>query len=161
MALSPDNLAMPCHHTSLKYLFCNAPKHADELKYDEETADFEREYTPECISEMMRIGREKGFFVTYNHPGWSMERFEEYSKYENMHAMEICNYGCVVEGHNDYNEKEYDEILQTGKRIYAIGADDNYNHRPADSKSFDSFGAYTVIKADKLEYETITDELFR
>ena len=161
VALCPDNLNMPCHHTSNKYLFGNAPKYADKLKYDEDTADFEREYTPECISEMMRIGKEKGFFVTYNHPGWSMESYEEYTKYENMHAMEICNYGCVVEGFCDYNEKEYDDILQTGKRIYAIGADDNHNHRSIDSKGFDSFGAFTVIKADELKYETITDALLK
>ncbi len=159
VALSPDNLAMPCHHTSLKYLFGNAPRYADMLKYDESTSDFERKYNPECISQIMKIGREKGFFVTYNHPGWSMENYEQYSKYENMHAMEICNYGCVVEGYNDYNEKEYDDILQTGKRIYAIGADDNHNRRPIDSKAFDSFGAFTVIKADSLEYNAITDAL--
>jgi len=159
VALKPDNLTMVCHHRSLKYIFANAVNYVDQLKFDESAPDFERYYTGECISEMMKMGRDNGFFVTYNHPGWSMENYEQYSKYENMHAMEICNYGCVVEGFTDYNEKEYDQILQTGKRIYCISTDDNHNRREPDSKGYDSFGGFTMIKADKLEYETITDAL--
>ncbi|MBQ4631667.1 MAG: PHP domain-containing protein [Clostridia bacterium] len=159
VALKPDNLTMVCHHRSNKYIFANAVNYADRIKFDESAPDFERHYTPECISEMMKMGIDNGFFVTYNHPGWSMETYEQYSKYENMHAMEICNYGCVVEGYTDYNEKEYDQILQTGKRIYCIATDDNHNRHELDSKRCDSFGGFTMIKADRLEYETITDAL--
>lgn len=159
IALKPDNLTTVCHHRSNKYIFANALNYVDCIKFDESAPDFERHYTPECISEMMKMGRDNGFFVTYNHPGWSMETYEQYSKYENMHAMEICNFGCVVLGYSDYNEKEYDRILQTGKRIYCISTDDNHNRREPDSKGYDSFGGFTMIKADRLEYETITDAL--
>ena len=30
----------------------------------------------------MNIARDNGFFVTYNHPNWSREGYEQYSKYE-------------------------------------------------------------------------------
>ena len=51
--------------------------------------DYIREYTHECISDMMKKGRENGFFVTYNHPDWSLENYSDYMGYNHMNAMEI------------------------------------------------------------------------
>jgi hypothetical protein len=116
-------------------------------------------YSPKDISAMMLECREKGFFVTYNHPIWSLETYNDYINYNGMHAMEICNYGSIVAGYPEYNEDKFDEMLVSGKRIYCIGADDNHNIR--NGRKFDSFGAYIVIKAEKLEYETITSALLR
>ena len=70
-----------------------------------------------------------------------------------MNAMEICNYGCVAAGYPDYNPGVYDDILRSGRRIYCIAADDNHNVNE------DSFGGFTVIKADSLDYETVTKAL--
>ena len=53
----------------------------------------------------------------------------------------------------------YDDILRSGNKIYAIGADDNHNWQPEDSRYYDSGWAWTTIKADKLEYRTITKAL--
>ncbi len=125
------------------------------IKADEETLDFESEHTPECISYMMKKCREKGFFVTYNHPTWSLESYNDYINYHGMYAMEICNYGCVVSGHPEYNERVYDDMLRAGKKIFCIGTDDNHNITE------DSFGAFTVIKAENLEYKTITNALVK
>ena len=102
---------------------------------------------------MMRRGREAGFFVTYNHPVWSLEDRRDYSGYEGMHAMEVCNWGCVVDGYDDYVPQVYDDLLRQGKKIYCVGTDDNHNAIE------DSFGAFTVIKAEKLDYKTITDAM--
>ena len=68
-----------------------------------------REHTHENISKMMEIGRKNGFFVTYNHPSWSLENYSDYMGYNHMHAMEIFNNECVLSGYSDYNEKEYDD----------------------------------------------------
>ncbi|MBE7054318.1 MAG: PHP domain-containing protein [Ruminococcaceae bacterium] len=152
IALDEDNLIQPCYHRT-KYLFGNAPNLRDQIKYDETLPDFERQHNSECVSEIMQTGREKGFFVTYNHPTWSLDDYMDYTNYSGMHAMEICNYGSMSFGYDEYNEKEYDDLLRCGKRIYAIGADDNHNKRD------DAFGAFTMIKADKLEYKTITNAL--
>lgn len=152
IALSPDNLTQVCYHRN-DYLFGNAPKYRQLLKFDESKPDFIREYTPECINKMIAEGRENGFFVTYNHPSWSLENYENYSKYKGMNAMEICNFGCFESGYDDYNSKEYDDILRNGQHIYCIATDDNHNRRN------DSFGGFTVINADKLEYRTITKAL--
>ena len=154
IALEPDNLTQVCYHRT-GYLFGNAPKYRDLIKFDDSKPDFVREYTPECINEMIAEGRRNGFFVTYNHPSWSMETLNEYGKYKGMNAMEICNYGCVEVGYDDYNEKKYDEMLRGGQHIFCTATDDNHNYRN------DSFGGFTVINADKLDYKTITDALVR
>lgn len=152
IALKPDNLNQVCYHRT-KYLFGNAEKYRHLIKFDETKPDFERAYTPECINEMIAEGRKNGFFVTYNHPTWSLETLNEYGKYKGMNAMEVCNYGCFESGYDDYNEREYDDMLRGGQKIFCTATDDNHNYRN------DSFGGFTVINADKLEYTTITDAL--
>lgn len=60
IALDPDNVKQVCWHRE-KYLFGHSVEHRGEVQFDPNTPDFEREYTPECINTMMRIGRENGF----------------------------------------------------------------------------------------------------
>ena len=76
-----------------------------------------------------------------------------------MDAMEICNYGCIVVGYNDYVPQIYDEMLMSGKKLFCLATDDNHNFGAAGTRKFDSFGGFTMIKADKLEYEAITKAL--
>lgn len=116
-------------------------------------------YTPENISRLMNEAREKGFFVTYNHPNWSLEDFSDYINYHGMDAMEICNFGCVVVGYPDYVPKVYDDMLRYGERIYCLATDDNHNRYPEFSPHCDSFGGFTVIKAESLTYESIIKAL--
>lgn len=151
VALKPDMVTPVCWHRS-EYLFGNAPKSRDLVQNDESLPDYTRVYSASGVSDMMRLGREHGFFVTYNHPTWSMEDYTNYSGYENMHAMEIVNFGCATVGYADHNERVYDDMLNLGKRIYCIATDDNHNQK-------DMFGGATVIKAKSLDYESIANAL--
>lgn len=150
IALEEDNLTQICYN-SKTHLY--SPEYRKCIKYDKSKPDYERKYTHECINDMIKQGRENGFFVTYNHPAWSLETLNEYGGYHGMNAMEICNYGCTSAGYTDYNEKEYDDMLRGGEEIFCISTDDNHNGRQ------DSFGGFTFINADKLEYRTITKAL--
>ena len=153
IAKSKENPRQVCWHREKYAEIGNAKKYHDRINFDDSLPDYEREYTHECINDMIKKGREAGFFVTYNHPVWSLESYPEYMGYEGMNAMEICNYGCLAAGFNDYCPRVYDDILGSGKRIFCIAADDNHNYIE------DSFGGFTVIKAEKLEYECITSAL--
>ena len=153
IALTPDINTQYFYHRTRPVNFKEEYRHL--INADEETLDYESEYSTDCINEMMKKARDKGFFVTYNHPTWSLEDYNDYTNYHYMHAMEICNYGCVESGYPEYNERVYDDILRTDRKIYCVGTDDNHN------LSNDSFGAFTVIKAENLEYETITDALLK
>jgi hypothetical protein len=75
--------------------------------------------------------------------------------YHGMHAMEVFNSLSFSDGYPDYNEKEYDDMLRGGERIYCIAADDSHGGL----KEF--YQGFTMIKADKLEYRTITDALVK
>ena len=160
----PDNMKQVCWSEANweKYLcFGNTRKYIDQIQRDANEPDFERDHTAEVISKAMQIGRENGFFVTYNHPTWSMENYEDYMNFHGMHAMEICNYACLIDGYDEYNPRVYDDMLRGGERIFCIGADDNHNwDEPIDSVGSESFGAYTVIFAEKLGYKEIMDSLF-
>ena len=149
IALRPDNLKQVCYHRS-DYLYGNAPKYRDQIQYYEDEPDYVRKYTGECISDMLKRGRDHGFFVTYNHPSGSLEDYRHYMNYHNMHAMEMFN------GREEYNPRVYDDILKGGERIYCIAGDDNHN-RPA--LNSDCGGSWTMIKAEKLEYGTVTQAL--
>lgn len=152
IAKDPENLTMPFYHRT-RYIWGNAERYRDQLCYDETQPDHVREYSHECISDMIRRGREGGFFVTYNHPTWSRESYPDYIGYQGMHAMEIMNYGCCCEGYLDYNPRVYDDFLQAGRRLFCIAADDNHGRIP------DECGGWTMIKAEKLDYKTITEAL--
>ena len=152
IGLDENNLTQVCYHRE-KYLFGNAPKYRDKIKFDPSKPDFERKYTPECINTIISEAKKAGFFVTYNHPVWSCENLNEYGKYIGMDAMEICNYSSLYGGYNEHNESQYDDLLRAGRRIYCISADDNHNYVS------DCFGGFTVINAPKLEYKAITDAL--
>ena len=158
IGIDKDNVIQPIWHRE-KYLFGNAPKYRDLVKFDESLPDFVREYSGEGISKIMQTARDKGFFVTYNHPTWSMESYPEYTSYHGMHAFEMFNGSCICSGYDDYNPRVYDDILRGGERIFAVGGDDNHNRYPETSRHSDSGWGYTVIKADELEYSTITKAL--
>ena len=120
---------------------------------------YSREYTPENISRIMAAGRERGFFVIYNHPDWSREFPSDYLGYHGMHAMEIVNYSSLVYGFQDVSFRVYDEILHGGERIGCVAADDNHNVYPDESPRSDSCGGWTMIKAPSLEYSSVTSAL--
>ena len=147
-----------CWHRS-KYLFANAKNYIDQAKFDEEIPDYNRIYSHWGINDIIAKAKEGNFFITYNHPKWSMEGYPEYSGYDGMDAMEMFNGGCLNAGYNDYNPEVYDDLLRQGKRLYCIGADDNHGSKQEERKYWDFFRAYTVIKADKLEYGAIIDAL--
>lgn len=158
IAIEPDKVKHPLWHRS-RYVWGNAQNYMSTVMHDDSAPDYVRSFSGDGVSDMMKRGRDNGFFVTYNHPTWSMEDFSDYINYEGMHAFEMFNGGCLVAGYDDYNPRVYDDILRSGKKIFAIGADDNHNGHPVGSRRCDSGVAFTVIKAPSLEYRDITKAL--
>ena len=114
-------------------------------------------FDPDFVNAVLADARQLGFFVTLNHPTWSLLEYHDYMAYSGMHAMEICNYGCVVGGHDEHNAKIYNDMLRAGKRLFCIAADDNH----CKPEMPDYFGAFTMIKAESLTYEQITQALLQ
>lgn len=119
-----------------------------------------REHTHECINAIVKKAHELGFLVSFNHPNWSLETAEDYLGFEGFDFVEVHNTGCVALGHND-DEAVYDNMMKAGKRIFCIATDDNHNIAGFESVKTDSFGGWTNILADKLEYGEIMGALER
>lgn len=147
IAKKQDNLTQVCYHKD-RYIWGNALAYKPQLRFDGD--DYNRVYSHEGINDMIRLGKEAGFFVTYNHPAWSLERYPDYSGYEGMHAMEIFNTGCWRDGYDEYNGHVYDDLLQQGKRIFCVAADDNHH-----GDLYDCFGGWVNIRCDKLDYDSV------
>ncbi|MCQ2456431.1 MAG: PHP domain-containing protein [Clostridia bacterium] len=156
VALDPDRDTGVFHRPS-KFYWPN--KENPQFECDITLTHHERSYTPEFINFMTEKAHEEGFFVTYNHPAWSVESYPQYINYKGMDAMEISNYGCVIDGYDEDNGHCYDDFLRNGQKLYCIATDDNHNGHPDDSQYSDSYGGYVMIAADKLEYRTITKAL--
>lgn len=120
---------------------------------------YEKIYEPAYINSVIRRAKEAGFYVTYNHPTWSLERYPEYSQYEGMDAMEICNGGCLDSAYDEYNCHAYDDMLHLGRRVRCIGTDDNHNGWPIHAPQCGSFVSWTVIRAQKFEYASVIEAL--
>ena len=131
-----------------------------DVKGDGTYSGFKPTYCAYDINRMIQAGVENGFFVTYNHPTWSQESYAQYMSYTGMHAMELFNYGSAVDGYNEYNPEIYDDLLRSGKRLFAIATDDNHNLASGKLHA-DSFGGFTMIKAPSLNYEDVTSALLR
>lgn len=159
IAKSKDIVRHPDWNPKCVYIG-NSSKYIDKVKYDKNSYSNKRTRTAECVNESIKKGKEAGFFVTYNHPTWSLDKYTDYISYDGMHAMEIYNNDCYTIGYNSYVPNIYDDFLRAGKRIYAISTDDNHNKFPIDDPRSDSFGGFTMIKAKELSYEAIMDSLF-
>ena len=144
IAKSQDNLKFPYYNE--KYFYANASKYSSLMKKDESTYNYERVYTPQCISEMLLGGQQRGFYTVYNHPTGSLERYPIYSKYENMNAMEIYNGVWSNDTH------VYDDMISLGKKIHCVGGDDSHS---LDGSGF----SWTMIKAERLGYREIMQAL--
>ena len=114
----------------------------------------------EAINKYIADRNAEGFLVCYNHPYWSLQTHEEYSKLRGCFAMEIYNHNCEVdEGYYGYNPQVYDEMLRQGQKIFCFSTDDNHNWGPKDTLDKDSFGGFIRINSKGLKYEDVMDAL--
>ncbi len=156
IALDRDRVEQRLYHDSV---FID--QNADRVVLDRTHAPIKRRYDPAFISALMEEARADGFFVTYNHPVWSLEDSRDFLGYHGMHALEIINYGGIAAGYDDKVGYIYDILLRDGRELYCVGADDNHNLFPIDHPRCDSFGGFTMICAERLDYASITQAMLR
>lgn len=99
--------------------------------------------------------RTRGCFTTYNHPAWSRVDAAEIVNLKNVWAMEVYNYGTVIECGEGFDSFCWDAMLRRGTRINGFASDDNHNT----SKFFDSLGGYVLVRSQELTHEAIVNHL--
>lgn len=146
-ALDQHNVVTPCYNSVYDH-YTN-----DEIrKITKFEAEYERKFSAACINDMIRIAKEKGFLVSYNHPNWSLDNAVGYLQYEGLDFVEIYNHSCTMAGEDSYIVKAFDDILRDGKKIYATMCDDSHKFERM-------FGGWVMINADRLDYKTIMEAL--
>ena len=121
-------------------------------------ADDKKDYTAECINQIIVDAKSHDFIVCLNHPCWSLQTAQDVAQYDGLYAMEVFNTDNVYNGFSEYNLAMYESMVRAGKRIAMQMADDNHNHSKSDVFG-GSFGGYDMIRADSLEYSSIINAL--
>ena len=156
-AKEEDNRTLVCYDRYYTRRF--EEKFAAELSYT--GGDYKRVYSWEGINDIIRIAGENGFFVSLNHPAWSLQTVDDYKGYEGLWAVEIYNHGCVRSGINRYETDCYDYLLRQGKRIFCTAADDNHSVLPPEDRRSDCCGGFVMVKAPELQYNALIEALLQ
>lgn len=129
-----------------KFRWMNTPEMREKVTYLGEP--YKPYYSPESINYIISEAKKYGFLVTVNHLQWSQERYEQFSQYKGMDAVEVYNTGCARNGWDMDNSLYYDALLRLGNRIRCVCADDNHGISA-------SFGGWITLKAPELTHESI------
>ncbi len=151
-ALDPHNNVTPCYNSVYDH-FGNPEELKDLIRYE---GEYERVYSGEGISEMIQMGIDAGFIVSYNHPRWSLENAMDYLNYNGMFAVEIYNHSVVTSGGTDYYPQAFEDLLRAGKKVYCTMTDDCHDHDLGTADN-DLFGGFVMVNADRLDYPTVMD----
>ena len=154
-AKEPDNTALVCYDPRYtKYI--PAEKHGELCRAGDER---QREFTVEYINEFIKTAIDNGYLVAYNHPFWSMDDEARILSYKNLLSLELYNTGSYIANNIENAEMLYDVMLRHGIHLGCHAGDDNHNSKPLDSPYSDSFGFFTMILADSLEYSAVIKAL--
>ncbi len=112
---------------------------------------YARVYTVDKVNEAIALAKAEGFFVSYNHPVWSLQDYTDYSGLQGLWGVECFNSDCARVGIPD-TDRPFDDLLAQGKRVFPLATDDT--HYPEDC-----FGGFIMVKAEKLAYATVVEAL--
>lgn len=111
------------------------------------------------IAEHISECKNNGYFTTFCHPAKSNLVMPEYLKLSGADALEVINYSSLMEGYDEYSAVCYDDFVRRDHRLYCTAVDGNKNERALDDRRSDSFGAFTVINCDSLDYGSVAASL--
>lgn len=117
--------------------------------------EYERTHSVENLNKVIAKANAEGFLVQYNHPRWSQQESTDYTGLKGLWSFEVFNTGCEIEFANGYGDEEYTQLLRRTQAVFPTADDDNHNAHPLDDPLSDSFGGFTMIKAEDLKYETV------
>ena len=146
-AMDQHNVVTPCYNSVYDHYTNDEVRAITRFE-----GEYDRIYSAAGINDMIRIAHEAGFLVSYNHPNWSLENATDYLQYIGLDFVEIYNHSCTMGGEDSYLIKAFDDILRSGKRIFATMCDDSHRLERM-------FGGWVMINADKLDYKTIMESL--
>ena len=115
-------------------------------------SDIGENFCLENVNEAIKRAKAEGFIVVYNHPSWSLNTYDFYSRLEGVDGIEINNGASNRSSDLDYTPHVYNEMARCGKKMFCVGGDDNHSRHHF-------FTAWTMVKAESLTYENIINAI--
>lgn len=103
--------------------------------------------------------RNEGSYIMLNHPHWSFLTSNDVEINNQYDAVEIYNYSTEWLENMGDGTIFWTELLSKGCKLWNGGSDDNHNRFETDSLYCDSFGGYTVVKAENRTPSAILNAL--
>jgi len=95
----------------------------------------------ESAASIAQRARDAGAFVSIAHPFWSGMTGADARTITAAHAVEIYNYGCVVDNDRGEGFVILERLLNEGRRMNLTATDDAHFNTP------DHFGGWVMVKA--------------
>lgn len=118
---------------------------------EQKNIQYDRNYSAECVNDIIKRANSENCLVSYNHPVWSMQDYSDYIDLKGLWGVEVYNNACYKSGYFD-SEKPFDDLLRHGERVFPLATDDSH-------KLSDCFGGFVMIKAEELTYQKIFNAL--
>ncbi len=99
--------------------------------------------------ELIDYGNENAEFVFIAHPYWLSLTLADMIDLEGYIGLEVYNTTCHYGVGRGDSGPHWDDLLARGKRLYGFGVDDAHFGYP------DAWVGYTMVKAEKCEYDDI------
>lgn len=152
LAREPDNVTHVCFNPK-KTLRFSEDFHKT-AKYRGEI--FEGSYSVENLNLIISEAKKQGFFVTVNHPWWSLMEVDELVALEGFDGFEIYNTASGAgDSYYDFHPYLYELLLRKGKKCIPIAADDLHTIVSEDKHQPHGLGGFNVIAADSLDYSDV------
>ncbi|MCX8036556.1 MAG: CehA/McbA family metallohydrolase [Candidatus Sumerlaeia bacterium] len=106
------------------------------------------------VSEVIQRWWDKGAFVVFAHPHWSLDATSVLEDLKFLPALEMFNYAVEgSQGLRAYSGLYWDRLSRKGRRVYGVANDDL--HRPEEHLA----GGWVMVKAKELTAEAILKSL--
>ena len=146
------NTTMVCYNENETYV---PEEKRPFVKYYGDRTDDIKGHSVSYVNHIISQAKKHGFFVSYNHPQWSLENIKDAEQYVGFDSLEIYNHVSYLVGFDENNEQLYEYLVSKGYNVGVHAGDDNHNKNNIQ----DSFGGFTYIMADNLEYGEIISAL--
>jgi hypothetical protein len=82
-----------------------------------------KSYSIESINDIIKKAKEDGCLVSYNHPVWSMQTYEDYIGLKGLWGVEWHNTGCVNSAYKD-TFQPIEDLLRKGENVFPLATDE-------------------------------------
>ena len=141
--------------------FCKYVPEEEQEKLEKVGPEGPREMTIDYINRFIKSATDNGYLVSYNHPYWSMVPEQDVLSIDGFFSLEIFNYDSFLMNGYENNGPLYDKLIVSGKKVFCHAADDNHNFFPDDGPLCDSFGGFTMIMTESLDYDSVISAMER